>query len=55
MDTSIETLMRQYGETTKNILIYETSIEMQNKDIDAITRRTRPNKWLNKVDVDDVM
>jgi hypothetical protein len=55
MDTSIETIMRQYGETTKNIKIYETYIEKLNEDIDVLTRKIRPQKWLNKVDPDDEM
>ena len=55
MDTSIETLMRQYGETTRDIKIREAGIEMYIKDIDALTRKIRPQKWLNKVDVDDEM
>jgi hypothetical protein len=55
MDTSIETLMRQYSETTRDILIYETSIERKNEEIDALTRKIRPKKWLNKVDVNDEM
>jgi hypothetical protein len=55
MDTSIETIMKQYGETTKSIKIYETSIESLNEDIDVLTRKIRPQKWLNKVDPDDEM
>ena len=55
MDSSIETVMRQYGETTRDIKIIESAIEMYIKDIDALTRKIRPQKWLNKVDVDDEM
>ena len=55
MDTSIETLMRQYGETTRDIKIIEAAIEMYIKDIDVLTQKIRPQKWLNKVDVDDEM
>ena len=55
MDTSIETLMRQYGETTRDIKIIEDAIEMYKKEIDVLTRKIRPQKWLNKVDVDDEM
>ena len=55
MDTSIETLMRQYGETTRDIKIIESAIEMYMKEIDFLTLKIRPNKWLNKVDVDDEM
>jgi hypothetical protein len=55
MDTSIETIMRQYGETTKNVKLYETYIVMKNEEIDALTRKIRPKKWLNKVDPDDKM
>jgi hypothetical protein len=55
MDTSIETLMRQYGETTKSIKIFETYIEKLNEDIDVLTRKIRPQKWLNKVNPDDEM
>ena len=55
MDTSNETLMRQYGETTRDIKIIESAIEMYMKEIDFLTLKIRPNKWLNKVDVDDEM
>ena len=55
MDTSIETLMRQYGETTRDIKIFEAAIEMYIKEIDVLTRKIRPQKWLNLVDVDDEM
>lgn len=55
MDSSIETVMRQYGEVTKTIKIYETSVRNNLEDIDVLTRKIRPNKWLNKVDVDDEM
>ena len=55
MDTSIETLMRQYGETTRDIKIIESAIEMYMKEIDFLTLKIRPNKLLNKVDVDDEM
>jgi hypothetical protein len=53
MDTSIETIMRQYGETAKDIKLYETYIVMKKEQIDDLTRKIRPQKWLNKVDVDD--
>ena len=55
MDSSIETVMRQYGETTRDIKIIESAIEMYIKEIDFLTLKIRPNKWLNKVDVDDEM
>ena len=55
MDSSIETVMRQYGETTRDIKIIESAIEMYMKEIDFLTLKIRPNKWFNKVDVDDEM
>ena len=53
MDTSIETLMRQYSEVTNSINVFETSVKNNLEDIDILTRKIRPNKWLNKVDVND--
>ena len=55
MDTSIETLMRQYTETTENIKIWEKRNEQIKRDIDVLTRKIRPQKWLNNVDVNDPM
>jgi hypothetical protein len=55
MDTSIETLMRQYSETTKTIKIYDDFLELKERQIDELTRQIRPQKWLNKVDVNDEM
>jgi hypothetical protein len=55
MDTSIETLMRQYSETTKTIKIYDDFLKLKERQIDELTRQIRPQKWLNKVDVNDEM
>lgn len=55
MDTSIETLMRQYGEVSNSIKIKETYLKQTLEHIDDLTRQIRPNKWLNKVDVNDEM
>ena len=55
MDTSIETLMRQYGEVTNSIKIKETYLKQILEHIDVLTSQIRPNKWLNKVDVNDEM
>ena len=55
MDTSIETLMRQYGEVTNSIKIKERYLKQILEDIDVLTSKIRPNKWLNKVDVNDEM
>ena len=55
MDTSIETLMRQYTKTTENIKMWEKRNEQIKRDIDVLTRKIRPQKWLNKVDVIDPM
>jgi hypothetical protein len=55
MDTSIETLMRQYSETTKTIKIYEDFLEFKEEQIDELTRQIRPEKWLNKIDENNEM
>jgi capsid portal protein len=55
MDTSIETLMRQYSETTKTIKIYEDYLELKEGQIDELTRQIRPKKWLNNVDKNNEM
>ncbi len=52
---SIETLMKQYGETTKTVKIYEEAITRKSDEIDVLTRKITPQKWLNKVDVNDEM
>lgn len=55
MDTTIETLMRQYAETTKYIKVYTQSTENLIRDIDVLTRKIRPKKWLHTVNIDDEM
>ena len=55
MDTSIETLMRQYAETTDDIRVWERKKERLICEIDDLTRKIRPKKWLNKIDVNDPM
>ena len=55
MDTSIETLMKQYTEMTRKIDIYEQFTKNKLQEIDVLTQKIRPNKWLNKVDENDEM
>lgn len=55
MDTTIETLMRQYAETIDSIKVWEGSLVRLTNEIDILTRKIRPEKWLNKIDVNSEM
>ncbi len=55
MTESIETLMRQYAETTDDISLWERKKERLIGEIDVLTKKIRPQKWLNKIDVNGPM